>query len=99
MHTYYTHNKVGVKMVGRSEWIQKHGLYVKGYAASERKIIKKHARKDADGSHITVKKFLIPGIKKAEPLDAYGWITLVSRVGSFAGIAYLAINSIAQMVL
>jgi hypothetical protein len=85
-------------MVGRSDWIQKRGLYHVGYGKIEREVIKKHIRKDSEGNHVGVRQFLIPGVKKAEPLDAYGWITLVSRVGSLGGIIYLVIQTLGKVI-
>ena len=87
-------------MVKRSEWVKKHGLYVEHYGGVERRIALKRSvqHKDAEGQHVHVKEFLIPGVKKAEPLDAYGWITLTTRVGSFVGIIYLVVTKVAGVI-
>lgn len=74
-------------MVGRSDWVQKHGLYAKSYGKIEKRTLKK--RKDQEGQVVHAREFLIPGIKKAEPLDAYGWITLATRVSTLCGVIYL----------
>jgi hypothetical protein len=77
-------------MVKASEWRQKHGYAFK-VGSTERKCalrnLKRH--KDNEGQVVHAREFLIPGIKKAEPLDAYGWITLTTRVSTLVGVIYL----------
>ncbi len=82
-------------MVKMSEWRGKHGYAFK-VGNAERKFalrnLKKH--KDQEGQVVHAREFLIPGIKKAEPLDAYGWITLTTRVSTLVGVIYLVATKV-----
>jgi hypothetical protein len=69
-------------------------MYV-GYGEVEKQTnLKYKLRRDKEGNVVHVREFLFPGVKKAEPLDAYGWITLMSRVGSLGGIICLVIKAV-----
>ena len=85
-------------MVKRSEWRGKHGYAFK-VGSTERKYtlrsLKKH--KCDEGQVVRARKFLIPGIKKAEPLDAYGWITLATRVSTLCGVIYLVATKVVTL--